>query len=238
MSQQNIYDNEEFFKGYLKIRDKPQNYNELIEAPHIYSLLDKKYEHVLDLGCGFGFYSIFLAKQGSKVLALDLSEKMLAEAEKTNNHPNIKYQHGSIEDFSYTGEKLDLVISTLAFHYIQDLDPVIKKIYSLLKVNGELIFSIEHPATRASKKYTWIHEGENKYWPISDYFVRGKRVEKWIVDNVIKYHRTISDYFYLLKNNGFSVSDIKESEPLGEVRELLPNSVNRPAFMIFKAIKK
>src|SRR6056297_2732985 len=238
MSQQNIYDDKEFFNGYLKIRDKPLNYNELIEAPYIYTLLNKTYPNVLDLGCGFGFYSLYLAKKGSKVVAIDISSKMIEEAKKINSHPNIIYKQSIIEEFSYKGNNLDLVISTLAFHYIKDLDPVIKKICNLLKVKGEFIFSIEHPATRASRKVAWIYEDDKKYWPISDYFIRGKRIEKWIINNVEKYHRTISDYFYLLKDNGFSISDIQESEPKGEVRDLLPNSVHRPAFMIFKAIKK
>ena len=131
MSQQNIYDDKEFFNGYLKIRDKPLNYNELIEAPYIYTLLNKTYPNVLDLGCGFVFYSLYLAKKGSKVVAIDISSKMIEEAKKINSHPNIIYKQSSIEEFSYQGNNLDLVISTLAFHYIKDLDPVIKKIWSM-----------------------------------------------------------------------------------------------------------
>ncbi len=200
-------------------------------------LLNKNYKHSLDLGCGFGFYSIYLANKGSKVLAVDLSEKMIAAAKNENNHPNISYMCNSIEDFNYKEESYDLVLSTLALHYVKDIDPVIKNIYKSLKQKGEFVFSIEHPATRASKKVSWIIENDKKYWPISDYFIRGKRVEKWIIENVVKYHRTISDYFYLLKNNGFTVSDILESEPLGEAKKLCPNSIHRPAFMIFKAIK-
>lgn len=237
MTKQNIYQNEKFFEGYLKIREKPENYNELIESPHIYDLLNKDYEYTLDLGCGFGFYSIHLAKKGSKVLAVDLSEKMIVAAKSKNNHPNISYICDSIEDFTYKAESFDLVLSTLALHYIKDIDPVISNVYKTLKSGGEFVFSIEHPATRASKKVSWIHEDDKKYWPISDYFIRGKRVEKWIVENVVKYHRTISDYFYILKDNGFTVSDVLETEPLGEAKKIFPNSIHRPAFIIFKAIK-
>ena len=238
MTKQNIYQDEKFFEGYLKIREKPDNYNNLIEAPHIHSLLNKQYESALDLGCGFGFYSIHLAKKGSNVMAVDISGKMIETAKNKNNHPNIVYKCDSMEDFTFKDESFDLVLSTLALHYVKNIDSVIKKIYSLLKPYGELVFSVEHPATRASRKVSWIYEDGKKYWPISDYFIRGKRKEKWIVDDVVKYHRTISDYFYLLKNNGFTISDILESEPLGKAKELCPNSIHRPAFMIFKAIKR
>lgn len=39
MTKQNIYQNEKFYDGYLKIRQKPDNYNELIESPHIHRFI-------------------------------------------------------------------------------------------------------------------------------------------------------------------------------------------------------
>ena len=52
-TSQNIYDNPEFFKGYIALRQNPHSANEMLEKPALFSLapvLDGK--RVLDLGCG------------------------------------------------------------------------------------------------------------------------------------------------------------------------------------------
>ena len=55
MPKQNIFDNETFFEGYKKIREKESNANDLFEIPTLLSLLpDLTGKRVLDLGCGYG----------------------------------------------------------------------------------------------------------------------------------------------------------------------------------------
>ena len=47
MAQQNIYDNEIFFSGYKKIRDKKVNANNLFEIPALFSMMQIHYAHVI-----------------------------------------------------------------------------------------------------------------------------------------------------------------------------------------------
>ena len=80
MSDQNIYDNEAFFEGYMKLRNNPSAANDIVEKPALFSLCpdltDKK---VLDLGCGYGENCREFSKSGaSKVVGIDISEKMLS----------------------------------------------------------------------------------------------------------------------------------------------------------------
>ena len=42
--------------------------------------------HVLDVGCGPGFFSVLLARLGYEVTAVDYTENMLAEARKNAAH--------------------------------------------------------------------------------------------------------------------------------------------------------
>ena len=52
---QNIYDNQEFFDGYKKLRDNQYSANNLEEKPALFSLApDLQGKAVLDLGCGYG----------------------------------------------------------------------------------------------------------------------------------------------------------------------------------------
>lgn len=52
---QNIFDNQEFFDGYKKIRNNRYSANNLEEKPALFSLApDLTGKAVLDLGCGYG----------------------------------------------------------------------------------------------------------------------------------------------------------------------------------------
>ena len=55
VAKQNIFDNETFFEGYRKLREREVNSNNLFEIPTLYALLpDLEGRKVLDLGCGSG----------------------------------------------------------------------------------------------------------------------------------------------------------------------------------------
>ena len=135
MAQQNIYDNEQFFEGYKKIRDNEVNANNLFEIPALFSMMpDLKGKRVLDLGCGFGEHCKQFIEQGAqKVVGIDISEKMLAVAQKENANPNISYINMSMENIGELDEKFDVVVSSLAFHYVEDYAGVVKNIYNLLE---------------------------------------------------------------------------------------------------------
>jgi len=93
MAEQNIYDNEAFFEGYHKLRERDDNANVLFEMPALFSLLPElKGKNVLDLGCGFGEHCMHMAQAGAcKVVGIDISEKMLQVARAENAAPNIVY---------------------------------------------------------------------------------------------------------------------------------------------------
>src|SRR6516162_4286802 len=79
---QNIYDNEEFFAGYSRLRRSVEGLDGMPEWPALRALLpDLLGRKVLDLGCGFGWFCRWAREQGaSNVVDVDVSEKMLARA--------------------------------------------------------------------------------------------------------------------------------------------------------------
>ena len=54
------------------------------------------------------------------MLGIDISHKMLAEAQKRNADPKIEYRLCGIEDYDYPAAVWDCVVSNLALHYIAD----------------------------------------------------------------------------------------------------------------------
>ena len=105
------------------------------------------YTHlVLDLGCGTGYNDRKLMEKGARsVLGIDLSTKMIEVANKENSLDNIEYKVMSMNDINKINRKFDLVVSSLAIHYIENYDSLCKKVYNLLNDNGEFIFSCGHP---------------------------------------------------------------------------------------------
>ncbi|MGN0634987.1 MAG: class I SAM-dependent methyltransferase, partial [Acutalibacteraceae bacterium] len=115
MSNQNIFDNEIFFKGYKALRDNEINSNDLLEQPAMTKLLpDLNGKSVLDLGCGYGHNCIdFVHRGAKKVVGVDISEKMLSVAKSESARPEIEYLNISMTDISKLGEKFDLIYSSL-----------------------------------------------------------------------------------------------------------------------------
>ena len=158
--KQNIYDIKTFSEAYDKMRyeNKGKNANDLIEIPNFRKLIpDLNNKRVLDLGCGYGENDIYCRKLGAKeVLGIDISEHMLKIALDNNKDKKIKYKLMAMEDIDKLEEKFDVVISSLAIHYVKDYDKLIKDIYNLLNKDGILIFSIDHPLRIANKFEPWM----------------------------------------------------------------------------------
>ena len=126
MAKQNIYDNETFFDGYRELRYREVNANTLFEIPTLISLLpDLEGKRVLDLGCGMGEHCVDYVNRGaSRVVGVDISKKMLEVARKENSDPKITYLNIPMEDIGSIDERFDVVISSLAIHYIEDFKGV------------------------------------------------------------------------------------------------------------------
>ena len=76
---QNIYDDEEFFAGYSRLRRSVEGLDGAPEWPALRALLPNLSGlKVLDLGCGFGWFCRWARQQGAaRVLGIDVSERML-----------------------------------------------------------------------------------------------------------------------------------------------------------------
>lgn len=245
MAKQNIYDNETFYEGYKKIREKKGNANTLFEIPALMSLLpDLEGKRVLDLGCGFGEHcKMFVDKGATRVVGIDISEKMLATAREENADSRIEYINMAMEDIGSLTEEFDLVISSLAFHYVEDFKGVADSIYKLLSKNGVLVFSQENPIVTAHSdgdRWTMDENGNKLHYNLTNYGVEGERDTVWFVDNVKKYHRTFSTVVNTLIDAGFTVERIVEPLPNEEILKEFPDHrdlFHKPDFMLIKAGK-
>ena len=243
---QNIFDNEVFFDGYKNLRERDDNLNILLEQPAMAKLLpDLVGKAVLDLGCGYGHNCVDFVKNGAtRVVGVDISEKMLDIAHAESAHEKIKYANMSMTDIERLGEKFDVIYSSLAFHYIEDFTAFAKSMYAVLNDGGWLLFSQEHPIITATVDgkghFNRNESGERVSYTFSNYNQSGKRETKWFVDGVIKFHRPMGEIITTLAQTGFVIDTVCEPLPEDWAIEKLPSIVKeylKPNFLIVRARK-
>ena len=246
MAKQNIFDNEIFFKEYRKLRERENNANNLFEIPALTSLLPElKGKTILDLGCGSGERCADYIKRGAvKVTGVDISEKMLSVAQSENHDPHITYLKMPMEDIEAINDTFDMVISSLAFHYVEDFQGVVSNVYRLLNESGIFIFSQEHPLTTCysgtGDRWTRNENGKKLHANISNYCVEGRKESKWFVEGVLRYHRMFSTIVNTLADSGFRILKMVEPYPTEEILQEHPeyyDLYHKPDFLIIKAIK-
>ncbi|MEN2666472.1 class I SAM-dependent methyltransferase [Listeria aquatica] len=153
---ENIYDNPDFFNSYSQMERSKKGLEAAGEWHTLKEMLpDFTGKRVLDLGCGYGWHSVYAAEQGAtSVTGVDISEKMLQVARAQTNLEAVEYLHEDIEKVRFEKDSFDIVISSLVFHYVEKFDELVKKVHHFLKANGTFIFSIEHPVLQQRVRKT------------------------------------------------------------------------------------
>lgn len=198
---------------------------------------------VLDLGCGFGWHCLFAREQhASSVIGVDISAKMLQQAREKTDDPAISYIQMPIEDIEFSNSQFDVVISSLAFHYIESFEAICKKVHDYLKPGGSFIFSVEHPIFTSRNEQDWYvdDQGNRLHWPVDHYQSEGIRETSFLGEDVTKYHRTISTYMNNLIEAEFVIKVVKEPMPSDEMLKhdpLMQDENRRPMFLIISAEK-
>ncbi|MDF2962241.1 MAG: SAM-dependent methyltransferase, partial [Paenibacillus sp.] len=190
--RQNKYDESGFFMKYSGMPRSIYGLNAAGEWPAFRALLPELHnKKVLDLGCGFGWHCRYAREQLARsVVGIDLSENMLTQARASTNDSEIEYRRMAIEDVDFAEGEFDVVISSLALHYVEHFDVVCRKVHHCLVPGGAFVFSVEHPVFTALAAQDWYYgpQGERLHWPVDDYQKEGPRQARFLDNDVVKYH--------------------------------------------------
>ena len=242
MVNKSIYDDITFFSSYLKAQDeRAAGDMNAFAIPEQYALLPiMEGLSVIDMGCGTGDFLRYAARNGAgRLVGLDSSERMIREALKRSEDYEIDYICGDFAIASET-EAFDLCFSSLAFHYVSDISALFNRISRLLRQDGILIFSVEHPVASAQLARWHADEKANETWGVEGYLAEGERKSRWFGQEAIKFHRPFSSWFNALRTAGFRLTNISEpcpSQNTLDIRRKAGLASDRPAFIVFKAIK-
>lgn len=239
----NEYDNQTFFDQYAKMPRSKEGLTAAGEWRQLKGLFPPvSGKSVLDLGCGYGWHCRYAAEQGAaRVLGLDISEKMLAEAGRRGGE-GIEYRLCGIEDYEYPAAAWDMVVSNLVLHYIEDLDAVYRKVFKTLRPGGVFLFNIEHPTFTAGVGQDWVYfpDGTPRHWPVDDYFIPGERVTSFLGCQVKKQHHTLTQILNGLLHCGFTITAVEEAQPPKEMlgQPGMPDELRRPMMLLVRAEKE
>ena len=241
--KENKYDDPRFFEKYSQMTRSQQGLAGAGEWRELEKLLpDFHGRRVLDLGCGYGWHCTYAAGHGAAyVLGTDISQKMLEAARARNPGPSIEYRQAAMEDLCFPDGSFDVVLSSLAFHYVKDFRPLVRSISRWLTPSGSFVFSVEHPVFTAYGSQDWYYgpDGEILHFPVDNYYLEGPREAVFLGERVTKYHRTLTTYLDTLLENGFRLMRVVEPQPPEDMMELpgMRDELRRPMMLLVSAVK-
>lgn len=109
--------------------------------------------HILDAGCGTGYFSQKLTQQGYQVTALDLSVGMLDVAQAKSAAD--RYLCADMEAIPLEDQSVDVVFSNLAVQWCPDMTRVLSELYRVTKRGGIVAFSTLGENSLAELSMAW-----------------------------------------------------------------------------------
>ena len=96
----------------------------------------------IELGCGTGYVSAWMARRGASVVGIDNSERQLATARRlaTEHGVELTLHHGNAEQVPYPDQHFDFAISEYGAAIWCDPQVWIPEAHRLLRPGGELVF--------------------------------------------------------------------------------------------------
>jgi 2-polyprenyl-6-hydroxyphenyl methylase/3-demethylubiquinone-9 3-methyltransferase len=126
-----------------------------VRNPWIAARLKPK-SKVLDIGCGAGFLTNDLAERGHAVTGIDLSEKSLEVARKTDVTKSVIYENASATALPYLDDSFDVVCAMDLLEHVTEPEKVVSESARVLKPGGLFFF---HTFNRNFLSYIIVIKG-------------------------------------------------------------------------------
>jgi ubiquinone/menaquinone biosynthesis C-methylase UbiE len=118
----------------------------------IEAAVGRKVSSVIDLGCGTGRFTVPLAERfQAKVIGVDPSEKMLAQARAKSVPDRVSFVKGSGEEIPCADACADLIFSSMAFHHFASPSQVADECHRVLTPDG--VVCIRNSTTEHASPY-------------------------------------------------------------------------------------
>jgi SAM-dependent methyltransferase len=178
----------------------------------------------IELGCGTGYVSAWLARRGARPVGIDNSEQQLATARRLQQEHGLAFPliHGNAETVPYPDASFDLVISEYGASIWADPDRWIPEASRLLRPGGRLIYLINATIMMLCMPDAEVAATNAMLRPY-----RGLHRLEWTSDNSVNFALGYGDWIRLLRANDFDIENLVELWPAeGAVPNDFPYATN------------
>ncbi|MCB0318438.1 MAG: methyltransferase domain-containing protein [Bdellovibrionales bacterium] len=147
----NLWQSTEAAKSFVDHCDKKEKF--AIRVNDI--VLNHHYENnsvvggsVLDIGCGHGEVSLYMASKGFKVTACDISPYMIEELDRLKGNLEIETAVGSGYEIPFPDNSFDTVLSRHFFPMFPDWPKIVSEMSRVCKPGGRVLLNISSRTNR------------------------------------------------------------------------------------------
>jgi len=164
---------------------------------------------VVEVGCGTGRNTTWLAERAGEIVGLDFSEEMLAQARSRVNDPRVRFiQHDARMTWPLADSSADVVIAMLILEHVENLAPVFAEAARVLNTGAQFFLCELHPMKQ-------LMGGQAQ-------FSNSKTGERQLISAFL---HDVSDYVNAGLSSGF------ELEHMGEWRDAEEEASSQPRLL-------
>jgi len=161
----------------------------------------------IELGCGTGYVSAWLARLGARPVGIDNSDKQLETARRLQAEHDLHFPliHGIAEAVPYPDASFDFAISEYGAAIWADPYRWIPEAHRLLRPGGRLVFLVNG--------YLQMLCSPDSEDPAAERLINpqfGKYRYEWSSDNSVEFHLAHGEMVRLLHDSGFEIEDLIE----------------------------
>jgi SAM-dependent methyltransferase len=168
----------------------------------------------VELGCGTGYVSAWMARRGATVTGIDISEGQLVTARRLNEQHGlgVTFVHGNAEQTPFEDASFDFAISEYGAAIWCDPTVWLPEARRILVPGGRLVFLGNHPLVMVCSPWNGDVLGQELIRP---YFEMNRIdwTDAEIDPGGIEFNRPIGEWFALFDEVGFDVEGFMEPRP-------------------------
>ncbi|MEM8882757.1 MAG: class I SAM-dependent methyltransferase [Planctomycetota bacterium] len=216
-------------------------HNALYERPATLSLLpDLEGRRVLDAGCGPGHYATELLARGAEVVAIDVTEEMVAiTREEVGDRADVR-RWDLHDPLTFAADaSFDGVVCPLVLDYLEDWHALFAEFARVLRPGGWFVYSHGHPMT----DYDFVRRESD---PDANYMETEQHTVHWHgfgepPPRMTFYRRPLQAMLDPLLDVGFAIEKVLEPLPTEECLRREPHEYEKlmrePCFLCVRARK-
>lgn len=165
----------------------------------------------IELGCGTGYVSSWMARRGARVVGIDNSEMQLKTARRLQDEHDVHFPllHGNAEAVPYPDESFDFAISEYGACLWADPYAWVPEAARLLRPGGRLHFL-------SNSFLVMLCAPDDEDLPATDRLLRplfGLHRTEWPSDDSVEFHLPHGEWIRLLRASGFEIEELAELRP-------------------------